>query len=237
MQVQNFTQTTAESEYDCPNCEDTGWVRREVDIDHPDFGKAFRCPCRQEADRHRLAQRAREMCQLPRELRGDSFDSYQPSWNGKDGKAAPARGLVQARQRALDAAKSWVKEGGWLLLQGPYSVGKTHLAAAAVNDLVDRLELAVFGCVPDILDALRAQLGKDDFLPLLDGLRDCPWLVLDDLGMENETEWVKEKLTQVFNYRADHGLPLFVTSNNRVESFPPRIAARIRRLAVKVVLA
>jgi hypothetical protein len=28
----------------CPSCHGLGYVRRELDIGHPDFGKAIRCP-------------------------------------------------------------------------------------------------------------------------------------------------------------------------------------------------
>jgi DNA replication protein DnaC len=56
-----------------------------------------------------------------------------------------------------------------------------------------------------------------------------PLLVLDDLGVENSTSWVQEKLDTLVDYRLMHGLALVVTTNLTLEELPARISSRLER--------
>jgi DNA replication protein DnaC len=202
---------------------DTFW-RTWVDPEGKVYSEPCSCwPARRERMR---AEWIASQCGLPKGLRRRTLASFDPGRS------------IRAKE-ALSAVQQWLDGDGWLLLRGPYGAGKTHLAAAAVGALVERGQHAVYGYVPDLLDSLRQVIERNDqeFLTFFHALRDVPWLVLDDLGVERTTEWVEERLTQIFNHRADHELPLLVTTNARLEDLPPRIAARLRRLATKVVLA
>ena len=80
----------------------------------------------------------------------------------------------------------------------------------------------------------------EGYVPFLDATKECPYLILDDFGVEKRSEWVIEQLEDIFNWRADHNLPLLVTTNlsdEEIADLSPRISARLRRLATKVVLA
>ena len=39
-------------------------------------------------------------------------------------------------------------------------------------------------------------------------------MILDDLGAEKASEWVKEQLYMLINYRYEHMLPIVITTNN-----------------------
>ena len=56
-----------------------------------------------------------------------------------------------------------------------------------------------------------------------------PLLVLDDLGTENPTPFVQEKLDTIIDYRLMHDLSLVVTTNLSLSQLPERIASRLRR--------
>src|SRR5215831_1840538 len=47
-----------EPEPSCPICKDHGFVRRDVDLDDPDFGRAIPCTCRAGEMRDRLRRRS-----------------------------------------------------------------------------------------------------------------------------------------------------------------------------------
>ena len=62
----------------------------------------------------------------------------------------------------------------------------------------------------------------------METFRECPLLILDDLGAEKDTEWVREQLYRVVNHRYFEKLPMVITTNEGVTGLDPRIASRIR---------
>jgi DNA replication protein DnaC len=54
-----------------------------------------------------------------------------------------------------------------------------------------------------------------------------PVLILDDLGSERPTEWVREKLNMIINFRNIRGLKTIYTSNFAPEELQNRLDERI----------
>jgi DNA replication protein DnaC len=117
-------------------------------------------------------------------------------------------------------ADQWPPEGGrGLIITGPVGVGKSHLAAAAVNELIPRGVSAVFQNVPELLARFKAtyrQGAGEKESDLLRGLEEADLVVLDDLGAEKVTEWTESMLYQVIDARYRQKRPVVVTSNLRV---------------------
>ena len=141
-----------------------------------------------------------------------------------------------ARERlwqAVNAAKRFAQEpSGWLVLVGPYGVGKTHLAAAIANQRVEMGDPAIFVVVPDLLDHLRATFSPHSMVSYdkrFEQIRRAPLLVLDDLGTHSATPWAQEKLFQLFNYRYMAQLPTVITLND-VEDVEPRLLERMMEM-------
>ena len=65
----------------CPLCGGLGYVRENVPVDHPHFGKLFPCTCKQaEVDRQR-AERLRAVSNLTH-LAHMTFDAFVPEGYG-----------------------------------------------------------------------------------------------------------------------------------------------------------
>src|SRR5947209_1492285 len=95
----------------CEKCHDFGFVRHDVPVGHPDFGRAIACECRRDEVRDRLRRRSQIGALADR-----SFDNFFPS-----GRTS-ALGVQDQRTLtiALDSCRQYAEEPpGWLLLYGP----------------------------------------------------------------------------------------------------------------------
>ena len=159
------------------------------------------------------------------ELQGLTFESFNT--RGRKGVGElQANSLEWAFNRARQYAGSL---NGWLLLQGGFGCGKTHLAAAIANFVVGMGVPTLFLTVPDLLDTLRFSYDSEDttFEQRFDEIRNAPLLVLDDFGTQNATAWAQEKLFQIVNYRYINKLQLVVTTNLDLDEIESRIRSRL----------
>lgn len=192
---------------------------------HPDFGKIKICQCRQGEVQKKVRDRLFRMSDLD-ELKHLTFDNFDPS--GRIGIGpAQAKSLEQAYNTARQFARTLE---GWLLLQGRYGCGKTHLAAAVANYVVDLGMPSLFITVPDLLDSLRYSYTDHEapFTQRFEDIRRSPLLIMDDFGTQNATPWAQEKLFQIINYRYINSLPLLVTTNLDLDQIEGRIRSRLQ---------
>lgn len=205
-------------------CDSLGMVRYNVPDSDPRWGKLFRCPnypASADTDRQ---ERLRRVSNL--EVFADkTFDTFTPDVPGYEPREIDA--LTQAYQAALHFAE---RPQGWLLLEGGYGTGKTHLAAAIGNERLRRGDLVLFITSPDLLDYLRATYSPDaetGYDETFDRIRNASLLILDDLGVENPSQWAQEKLFQLLNHRYTHRLPTVITTNQELERLDARIKSRL----------
>jgi DNA replication protein DnaC len=210
---------------DCPLCSGLGYLRSELPVGHPDFGKLEICACRKGDVTRQIRQRLYSLSNL-QELRHMTFENFQT--RGRIGLGpVQADSLEQAFNHSHQFAQ---KLEGWLLLQGKYGCGKTHLAAAIANFAVSMGVPTLFITVPDLLDTLRFAYSavETSFEERFDQIRQAPLLVMDDFGTQNATPWAQEKLFQILNYRYINHLPLVVTTNLTLDEMEGRISSRLQ---------
>ncbi|MCJ7532993.1 MAG: ATP-binding protein [Anaerolineales bacterium] len=209
----------------CPHCGGVGYLRLGVPLGHPDFGKVKPCVCLQGRISARARQRLFALSNLE-ELQHLTFESFDA--HGRFG-LPPQQ--AESLERAYNQAQHFAQNlNGWLLLQGRYGSGKTHLAAAIANFAVSLGVPTLFITVPDMLDSLRYTFGDSDmtFEQHFEEIRQVPLLVLDDFGTQNATPWAQEKLFQILNYRYIKRLPLVVTMNLALNEIEARISSRLK---------
>ncbi|MEX2246703.1 MAG: ATP-binding protein [Dehalococcoidia bacterium] len=218
------TGSGAEDEGVCPLCRGARFVRLRVEREHPDFGRAVPCRCASEESEAQRGERLHRYAQIGA-LERLTFRNLIAR-----GRSAHPRDQEPYR-RCVDDARAFAEApDGWLLLSGTSGCGKTHIAAAIVNRMLERGQPALFVVVPDLLDHLRAayapgaEMGYDE---LFERVRNTPVLVLDDLGTQAPTPWAQEKLFQIVNHRFNLRLPTVVTTNLPPEQIDERLRTRL----------
>jgi DNA replication protein DnaC len=213
---------------DCEFCGGVGFLRSDVPVGHPDFGRLEPCVCRSGEVAQNARQRLYEMSNLDR-LSHLTFENFKTSGNPKAEFITPQE--VVSLQEAASASEELTKTlQGWLLLEGAYGCGKTHLAAAIANDAVQRGIPTLFITVPDLLDSLRFAYGNPEttFEARFEEIRNADLLVMDDFGTQNATAWAQEKLFQIINYRYINKLPTVITTNLILDEIESRIRSRLQ---------
>ncbi len=208
----------------CPICHGIGYLRQDLPVGHPEFGRVQVCPCRSQEINQEVRRRLFALSNLS-ELQHLTFENFRPR-----GRVGLWPQQADSLERAYNHAQQFAQSlNGWLLFIGSYGCGKTHLAAAIANFAVSLGVPTLFITVPDLLDSLRFSYSSADtrFETRFEEIRTAPLLILDDFGTQNATPWAQEKLFQILNYRYINRLPLVVTTNLSLDDMEGRIRSRL----------
>ena len=161
------------------------------------------------------------MCELPTGAgaEGMTFERWKPREE-----------LVEAYEAALAMAEG--RSNSWLTFMSDTKRGKTHLVVAICRRWIAAGKPARYAYVPLLLEELRRGFQREgdySYESRFDFFLNVPLLALDDLGTENSTPWVQEKLDTIIDYRLMHGLALLVTTNLTMNEMSFRIRGRLQR--------
>jgi DNA replication protein DnaC len=210
------TQTSQEI---CPHCSGSGWERIEA------TGTVRRCRCSETARVERLLLEAR----IPKRYEHCDLDSYIP--NDESQKKAKADVIRFLEKYPL------IDVG--LLFLGTCGVGKTHLAVALLKQVIlDKGDSGLFYDFRDLLREIQASwnsISQTSELEVLRPVLEAHVLVLDELGANKPTEWVRDTMAHIINCRYnDKKLTVFTANyldaptRPGEETLTDRIGVRLR---------
>jgi DNA replication protein DnaC len=193
----------------CTLCRGTGWklVQR---ADGAPGRVAVACDCGMEDRASRVMERAR----IPKRYEHCDFESYSTDV-----------GLTPQQTESLKKAKllteGFVREypgssEKGLLFMGPSGVGKTHLAVAALKELIHRGHAGLFCDYRELLKEIQASYNpasESTEMKILEPIRTVEILVLDDLGASKPSDWVRDIVGIVLNARYNENRTTIVTTN------------------------
>ena len=113
-----------------------------------------------------------------------------------------------------------------LYLYGDFGVGKSFMVAALAHDLSEKrgVSSTLLHYPSFVIDAKNA-IGDGNVKTLVDELKLSEVLILDDIGAEQSTPWVRDEILQVIlQYRMQENLPTFFTSNFDFEDLEKHFA-------------
>ena len=202
----------------CPQCLGSGWEL----ID----GKGARpCRCKTDGRTDVLLATAR----IPKRFQHCGFHNFEPA--------------CISVGRALNNTKRFVEEyplvDVGILYLGRCGVGKTHLAVAALKELINKGIGGLFYDFRDLLKEIQDSYNPNTHnseLKILAPVFDAEVLVLDELGASKPTEWVQETMTHIINKRyLDKKVTIFtsnyldMTSGSAYdETLTERVGVRLR---------
>ncbi|MBQ6986107.1 MAG: ATP-binding protein [Oscillibacter sp.] len=206
---------------DCPLCQDTGYVDERM------------CRCL----RKLCAQEQQKELSKMLDLGNQSFDSFSLHWysdrTDRKKDASPRENMEAIYEACQEYARKFGPDSGNLLFFGSTGLGKTFLSAAIAREV----SASGFSVVYDTAAHIFQQFEAEKFDREEDAGHDvrrvlrCDLLILDDLGTEHATPFVKSALYQIINTRLLERRATILSTNlepkNIGKHYSPQIASRI----------
>jgi DNA replication protein DnaC len=104
------------------------------------------------------------------------------------------------------------------LIYSHSGTGKTLMASAVANYLIKKYKSAIFCKVPELLGQITNSYNNGEVTEqkILNGLRECDLLILDDLGAESHKysgDWASQKIYQIIDSRYTDKKSIIFTTN------------------------
>jgi DNA replication protein DnaC len=203
----------------CPQCDGTGWKPVEVD----GVRRMTPCDCQNVERSASLLKQARippryEHCELA------NFDVRKNTATGLENPS-----LTMAKIFAQRFVDEYPTDFG-LLFVGQTGVGKTHLGVAILRELVLRKGVTcLFYDFHDLLKTIRDSYNpgtQSTELSVLQPVLDAEVLLLDELASANPSDWVKETLHHIINWRYNYKKVTLITTTLLSRNKSPGGASR-----------
>jgi DNA replication protein DnaC len=240
---------------DCPICQGSGWkvVERTAEgaqplasaemaqaaaaAGEPKMVWAVPCDCTTGNKAERVLAKAR----VPDRYRHCDFENFETdneienasreqlaAWNRS---LAQAKLIVQRFAEEFSPVREMQNDQG-LLLMGPCGAGKTHLAVAALKEIVERGHSGLFydyrELLKEIQDSYNAESQSTE-MGVLDPVLKAEILVLDDVGSSKPSLWALETVGHILNTRYNEKRVTILTTNflDADAAIAPAPAARV----------
>ena len=208
----------------CPKCGGSMWITWK---DEQGCDMARRCECFEPT----MAKRRIARSGISEPFRAKGFKNFD------------TRGIAQLEKAyiiCVDYCKNYqdFKESrhNSILLLGQVGCGKTHLALASANALLDYQKIrVVYMPYREMITRLKQNITDEDaYNKTIDELKTAPMLVIDDLLKGKTTESDINILFEIVNYRYVCNLPVIVTSEKttgELLDFDSAIGSRLIEMA------
>jgi DNA replication protein DnaC len=236
---------------DCPICGGAGWktverVSEEENLKRVSWEKpiegtntkrrvwAVPCDCTGKDRAARVLNRAR----IPNRYEHCDFDNFDKDIYGSDTGpewTAWNRSLEQSKLVIEAFARDYpTSNDTGLLIMGPCGAGKTHLAVAALRQIVLRGHTGLFYDYRDLLKEIQGSYNSESQtseLSVLEPVLTADVLLLDDLGAGKSSPWAMETVGHVLNTRYNEKRVTILTTNYLDNNGPTPIpSARTPRM-------
>ena len=202
--------------------------------------RACRCQ-REERERQENERLQMEQSYRREKARNYCFSEYQGYMSctfETDDMQEP--GLSRQMRNYADNFGRFLKDGNGLLFCGNVGAGKTFYSACIANKLIDDGYSVMFSNFVTMIHRIQDETYKG--LKIMDEIRRCDLLIIDDLGVERDTEFMREHVYNIIDTRYRMGKPIIVSTNltgdelkNPKDVTSSRIYSRIMERCLPIV--
>ena len=219
-----------EIDRNCSSCGTTVTVEVPDDLDRNSAVARLGIICSSCAERIREEEREADRAMREDEVRSRLKASGLPST--LSGLSFDDLRRDDENREAIELARRWATgEVTGAVLSGPVGVGKTFVAAVAVNDMARRRSVRWLSVARMLTQATAGfrHPSRDEITDVLTSPRLA--LVLDDIDKVSPTRYAQTVLFQAIDERVNEGTPLLITTNlsyhHLRENYGEAIASRV----------
>lgn len=115
-----------------------------------------------------------------------------------------------------DYTKKCIEENqtNGMIITGESGIGKTHLASAIANKLIENGRIVLIGRLTTLLDKIKDTFADNTKSEneLIELYSNVDMIIIDDLGTERISRWALEKLYTIIENRNENRLPIVITT-------------------------
>ena len=135
---------------------------------------------------------------------------------------------INMAKRFVENWDEFRRDSMGLLLWGNVGTGKSYIAGCIANALLDKGVPVVMTNFTRLLNKLT-DMYSGDRNAYIDSINSFPLLIIDDLGVERNSEFAREQVFNIIDSRYRSQLPMIVTTNLTVDELKnPADLARAR---------
>lgn len=152
---------------------------------------------------------------MQRNLQSKNFENFNIDSNNKI--------AIKVAKDYTDKCIKNIEENG-LIITGKSGQGKTHLASAIANRLIEQDKIVLMGRLTTLLDMIKETFrdSTKSENELIELYSNVDLIIIDDLGTEKISNWALEKLYTIIQNRCEKGLPIIITTRFNKEGLIER---------------
>lgn len=212
--VKNIPKREDIKEYNCSICRDLLYTFNEN-------GQAVPCKCK---DKVESLEKLRK-CGLEEEFKEKTFDNYKVT----------NRYQLEAKAKVIDYCKNFKTTNASLIITGRPGVGKTHLAAAVMTNLISQN----VGCKYELYTTMLINLKQSvmdeaNFIREMDKYKVPTVLFLDDFLKGKPTDADLKYIFEIVNERYLKKKPMIISTEmsiRQITSWDEAVASRLYQMS------
>ena len=133
---------------------------------------------------------------------------------------------IRMAKRYVQHWEEMQKNSTGLLLWGDVGTGKSFIAGCIANTLLDKGVPVIMTNFARLLNKLT-DMYAGDRNAYIDSFKRYPLMIIDDLGIERNSEFAREQVFSIIDSRYRSQLPMIVTTNLNAEEMKARYSPQI----------
>jgi DNA replication protein DnaC len=204
--------------FNCPQCKGAGFVHPRKPDGSVDYKRAIPCDYPGCYSENFNAYLKGEIVQQSGVIGfKQTFETFDKNVSGVAKAFSMAKKIAEGESDFI-----------WGIIYGGVGNGKTHLLNAIANQVMGRGISVKLIMMAELLSELRMAIEDKQVDFKMKVLKEVPYLLIDELGLEYGTDWEREKIEELFAARWNNGRFTVVATNLSIEDLPERIKSRFK---------